>query len=47
MAANQIGIGDFIVFLILTVVTLGIYPMWWSYTRIERIYRKTLNDDMK
>ena len=40
MSAKPVTVGDFVIFLLLAVVTFGVYPAWWNYSRIERIYRK-------
>ena len=39
MAAKTVSFGDFLIFLLLGLVTFGVYSAWWSYSRIERIYR--------
>lgn len=38
-ASKQVGFGDFLIWLLLSIVTLGIYTAWWQYSRTERIYR--------
>ena len=40
MHTKPVEFGDFVKFLLLAVVTFGIYPAWWNYSRLERIYRK-------
>ena len=40
METKPVGFGDFVIFLLLTTVTFGIYAAWWQFSRIERIYRK-------
>ena len=41
---KTVGAGDFIVWLLLSVVTLGIYTSWWTYSRIETLYRAAAKD---
>ena len=36
---TPVGFGDFAIWLLLGVVTLGIYPSWWMFSRLETIYR--------
>ena len=36
---KRVTVGDFLIFLLLSVVTAGIYPMWWHYSRLETVYR--------
>ena len=37
--ASKVSVGDFIVWLLLTLVTFGVYAAWWQFHRIETIYR--------
>ena len=32
-------VGNFLVWLLLGLVTFGIYPSWWMFSRLETIYR--------
>ena len=32
--------GEFLIWILLGIVTLGIHTIWWQYSRIETIYRK-------
>ena len=34
--------GDFLVWLLLSLVTLGIYTVWWQFSRTESVYRKAM-----
>ena len=36
---DKVSAGDFIIWLILSIVTLGIYTAWWIFSRIETVYR--------
>ena len=45
MSYHKVTAGDFMIYLVLTVVTLGIYPAWWLYSRVETTYRKSLGEE--
>ena len=36
---NKVTAGEFVIWLILSFVTFGIYAAWWQFSRIEAIYR--------
>ena len=40
MTVKTVSVGDFVIFLLLTTVTFGIYAAWWQFSRLERIYRR-------
>ena len=40
--ARDVGIGNFIVWLLLGLVTAGIYTAWWTFSRAEAVYRATV-----
>ena len=44
MAERQAGFGDFLVWLLLGIITFGIYPSWWIFTRLEHLYRVSRRD---
>lgn len=44
MARSNVGIGDFIVWILLGLVTFGIYTAWWTFSRAEAVYRTTVVD---
>ena len=37
------GFGDFLIFMVLSFFTLGIYTAWWQFTRLESLYRENAN----
>ena len=41
--AGDVGLGDFIVWLLLGLVTFGIYTAWWTFSRAEAVYRATVD----
>ena len=43
MARSDVGLGDFIVWLLLGLVTFGIYTAWWTFSRAEAVYRATVD----
>jgi uncharacterized membrane protein YjgN (DUF898 family) len=40
MSEHPVGFGDFLVWLLLSIVTFGIYTLWWQYSRTETVYRR-------
>lgn len=36
------GFGDFLIWLLLSLVTFGIYAAWWQFSRTESVYRKVV-----
>lgn len=36
---KKVTAGEFIIWLILSIVTFGIYTAWWQFSRIEAVYR--------
>ena len=44
MADARPSIGEFLIWLLLGTVTLGIYTIWWQYSRLEAIYRKAIQE---
>ena len=36
---RTVTFGDFLVWLLLSVVTFGIYTAWWWFSRVETSYR--------
>ena len=44
MAERQAGFGDFLVWLLLGIITFGIYPSWWIFMRLEHLYRVSRRD---
>ena len=36
---NKVTADDFVIFMVLSIATLGIYAAWWQFSRIESIYR--------
>lgn len=41
----RVGFGDFLIWLVLGMVTFGIYPTYWMYARLEELHRATVRDD--
>lgn len=35
------GFGDFLIFVVLSIVTFGIYAAWWQFVRLESLYRES------
>ena len=33
------GFGEFLIWLLLGTVTFGIYTLWWTFSRLETVYR--------
>ena len=40
---KPIGVGDFLIWLLLCLCTFGIYTLWWTYSRAETVYREVTN----
>ena len=36
---EPIGVGGFLIWVLLGLVTFGIYTLWWQYSRMEAVYR--------
>ena len=36
---QRVSAGDFLIWLLLSLVTFGIYAAWWQYSRTEFLYR--------
>ena len=36
---TAVGFGDFLIWLLLELVTFGIYTSWWMFSRLEIVYR--------
>ena len=36
---TTVGFGDFLIWLLLGLVTFGIYTSWWVFSRLEIVYR--------
>ena len=36
---TAVGFGEFLIWLLLGLVTGGIYTSWWMFTRLETVYR--------
>ncbi len=34
---KTVGVGDFLIWLLLCVVTFEIYTLWWTYSRAETV----------
>ena len=36
---NDVTAGDFVIWVILSIATFGIYAVWWLFSRIGSVYR--------
>jgi hypothetical protein len=36
---QSVGLLDFLIWLLLGGVTLGLYTLWWTFSRAEAVYR--------